>query len=177
MTETQKRIADVIIDHFIQRDGVTTTKDNLYKFQSQEAGFTLNNIRYVIAILVLKGLIARNDGSLHGVDTFYLTDKGWDYEGYDYLIDEETRIKELEEEQLQSVIDTNKSVKNTNRLQKWILIFTAAASAATLIISFLDYDKDTITNVAAPQVRVQLPLPMSGKDTLLQNQPDSQAVQ
>ena len=50
----------------------------------------------------------------------------------------------------QSVLDTNESVRKTNTLQKWLLIFATAFSLVTLVISYLDYKKDSVNNVSVP---------------------------
>jgi hypothetical protein len=183
MTDVQKQIADKIVHYFRNRNGNAVRLQDLeYHLQDTTNGHTLDDIRYMTHILVSKDILHKTERFPLSAgnfieETFYLGTKGWTYESYDKLTQEEIKERKLQAALIKSSILANKSVKDTNRLQKLILIFTAAASVATLIITYLDYNKESITNVAAPQVRVQLSLPVSNIDTLLQSQPDSQEVQ
>lgn len=178
MTEVQKQLADEIISFFKKREGVAVPIEEIYKLQNAEKEFTLERIRYVTAMLVNKGLLHATPyvfintlTTLH--PNYTLTDKGWTYVNYDKVLEEESKQKKLEILQIKSAIRTNKSVRKTNNIQIGVLILTAILSTFSLVFSYLDYKKESITNVAAPKVRVQLPPRVLDRDTLMKNTLDT----
>jgi hypothetical protein len=81
---------------------------------------------------------------------------------------EAERIKRLNEQQIQSVIDTNASVKKTNAIQKWALFLATMLSVASVLISYLAYKKNEVINVPPPRVIIQQLPPTSPIDTASQ---------
>lgn len=71
----------------------------------------------------------------------------------------------LEVAQMQSVIDTNKSVQDTNTLQKRILWLTAILSSLTLVVSVFDLLKKDTINVPPASVILQGQSP--SKDSMI----------
>lgn len=178
MTEVQKHLADKIIHFFKNREGAAVPIEEIYKLQDVTKGFTLERIRYVTAMLVNKGLLYATPyvfintlTTLH--PNYLLTDKGWTYESYDNVLHDEAKQKKLEFLLIKSSIRTNRSVRKTNNIQIVVLILTAVLSGFSLLFSCLDYKKESITNVAAPRVRVQLSPGVLDRDTLMQNTLDT----
>lgn len=69
--------------------------------------------------------------------------------------EEKLRIRKLQVDQVQSVIDTNKSVIITNRIQRNVLWLTIGISALTLFITFYSACKDKPIIVVPSKVIIQ----------------------
>ena len=94
--------------------------------------------------------------------------------GYEWKFAEERKRKELADAERQSVIDTNKSVKSTNRFQKYLLTVTAIASILSVVVAYLDYQKEKPTSSGQSEPPVQKTLPKK-QDTLSKTIIDSPA--
>ena len=120
MNNSQKKLADYIIDHFKKKpDEMLRMGDLKRGLQDVGNGYTPNAINYVTEILVSKDLLRKNELHMIGNSiieaTYYLSTKGWLYESYDKIIEEENAEKQLLKEQIKSATEANKSVKLTNR--------------------------------------------------------------
>lgn len=81
----------------------------------------------------------------------------------------EKEAKDLEKNLKESVITTNISVKNTNKVQKILVGLATLFSALGVLVTYLNYKKDTVIKVLPPSVIIQQ-LPLSSKqDTSSQN--------
>lgn len=80
------------------------------------------------------------------------------YEGYYKRLKEKERLDRL---QIETAIDTNKSVKDTNELQKWLIGATVIISILSMFISYLAYKKSQDIHFSpvlpAPTVIIQEP--------------------
>jgi hypothetical protein len=126
MTDTLKLIADAIVDYYKKLDGTAKRLEEI-QIQDSSKGFTKEKIRYVVSILVSKGMLISTPyvyiSALTTLQpTYYLSDKGWLYESYDKLIEEENRKEKLIHDQIQSVIDTNTAVQTNFQSQKKLRI-------------------------------------------------------
>ena len=134
MLGEQKNVADDVINFLKTKEGKPTLIDEIIltvekKIHSQP------DIRYAIIMLRHKGFIEYT----HDKHYCFLTGKGWLYEDYDKVLAEEEYQRTLVEKERKSVIDTNKSVENTNaaiqknipiqnrqtRISIWVGVFSA----------------------------------------------------
>jgi hypothetical protein len=143
MTEAQKAIADYIIDFFKSKNGVTMHQDTI--LQSAH-NYDKSDVRYVLKMLLYKELLQATDGVNGSV--MFLTDKGWIYESYDKLLEYEAYKRDLERRQMQSVLDTNKSVEATNKTQQKVLWISIGLAALTLATQIWDINTKQTINVA-----------------------------
>lgn len=102
------------------------------------------------------------------LDGLWFVDKG----GYNTELWEIAQKREyemnrrtLELEHIQSTINTNKSVSDTNFIQKVILIITAVLAASSLFVSVLDYFKDDAPKVNVTPAPVRVVLQQQAPDT------------
>lgn len=77
------------------------------------------------------------------ITTYWLTWQGRSFienGGYKTLIKDEDRIKDLKEKQITSVIDTNRSVKTTNRFQIGSLMATGIAIIVGAVFQVMSWN-------------------------------------
>ena len=90
-------------------------------------------------IMITRNLIKSSDNN--HAEKFELTTDGWNFTTF-----EQERInKELVRQQMQSVIDTNRSVISTNNNMKVTSILTVFIVLATFVVSVLEYYKKEST--------------------------------
>lgn len=148
-----------------------TTIQNYFHDKKQD--IDVHSLNVILRQMVKDGVIDK----VHDAEPIYLiTYKGigfYEDGGYanqrqleDDKEAEEERRQDLEERQIQSVIDTNENVRKTNTIQKVALILTIIFTAATLVVSVLDYVKDSAPKITVTPAPVQVfqPQPVQ-KDT------------
>jgi|GEM_PF-3702350 len=116
----------------------------------QTEGITLSDSRATIKILIADGYLIRRDS---GTSVYFFTSAGRQFilkGGYATKFREDKEKEDLQKSQIQSVIDTNKSVHETNRTIKktawltiWIVGITLLVSIVQLIISLQSNEEST----------------------------------
>ena len=91
MTPEQKIIADDIISHFKELNGVKTHIDAFRQRFERNPSYK-SDVSYVMTILEEKNVIKCADG--HNRQIFYLMPDGWNYISFDNLLNKELATKE-----------------------------------------------------------------------------------
>jgi hypothetical protein len=119
MTEKQKQTADAIVNYFKEQDGahLTLSQIDLKIHGKKVIGYAPT--KPIISMLVVKGVLFHDkrqfqSGQLMNEDIFLLTPKGWNYESFDKLLDEENKKEKLIDRQIKSAIISSRSVTETN---------------------------------------------------------------
>ena len=146
MTSEQNKLANFIINEVYKSDGGRPRSGHDLGQLLQEK-YDKADIIYVTWKLKSKGLL---DVPIEGSEDYFLTDKGWAYENYDKQLEYEEYNRGLERRQMQSVIDTNKSVEATNTFQKVALVLTTLFALITAFFSVWEAIKDENVNVTVP---------------------------
>ncbi len=143
MTTVQKELADLLISKFKEHEYNTLLIGEIFAIQNIKSEYTIGMIRYVLSRLFHLGFLERAMNITS--EGYHLTDSGWQYESYNQVLSEELRKKEREEAQIQSSIDSNKSVISTNEIvqanlvtqkrQTRMSLWLAAISSVFIIIS------------------------------------------
>jgi hypothetical protein len=143
MNQTQKKIVNLIVQRFKERNGVTASRTTIAQMITNE-GYSRNDVGYVLRFLSYKGILYAVDGMAE--QHLMLTDKGWMYESYDKLIEEEAERKILEREQIESGIQANKAVQqntiNQAAYNKYSFLL-ACVSSLFILITVLQEWTDT----------------------------------
>ena len=147
MTDAHKNAADLIVEAYKERQGKSFNIHNFLGGLQDKA--PLDALRYASHILVHKGILMPTDGINR--DSLMLSDKGWDYNGFDKLIEEEKRKKNLEDALITSSINSNKSSTRVNNLF-WLTFFVALFG---VLIQLLTYFNDQEKHDLQQQVKSQ----------------------
>jgi hypothetical protein len=143
MNQTQKKIVNLIVQRFKESNGVTASRTTIAQMITNE-GYSRNDVGYVLRFLSYKGILYAVDGMAE--QHLMLTDKGWMYESYDKLIEEEAERKILEREQIESGIQANKAVQqntiNQAAYNKYSFLL-ACVSSLFILITVLQEWTDT----------------------------------
>lgn len=115
MKQEHKPIADAIIKFFKEtKEGTQARQADMFTVvRPQFPTIDSAALIYALEILVHKGFllkeIPRVPGSVHvEPPIYYLSTKGWAYENYDKVIEEEKRQKQLEDALLKNSVTNNK---------------------------------------------------------------------
>jgi hypothetical protein len=105
-------------------------------WRTEKAPMTLAEFKYVFIQYYTDGYIKKVGSA------YYLTGEGRlfiENGGYTNLFSEQKEFKKLQKEQISSVIDTNRSVKKTNALQKWSLGVTLIIILIGCVVQISDW--------------------------------------
>ncbi|MGN6401400.1 MAG: hypothetical protein ACTHMD_13160 [Flavisolibacter sp.] len=117
--------------------------------------------------LRIKGLISQHD--IENAFVYNLTNYGWTFEGFEAERKRQQKKEILEDEERQSVIDTNKSSKRSNF---WSPFFAGLAAFIAFLTFLNELRSDKLQQTPLQQFQQQMKLQDSVLQTL-QNRQDS----
>jgi hypothetical protein len=171
MTNEQKSFANEIVAYFKTQNGGPLTTKQLDTAILQKNIIGHSALKPVLSILVFKEILFfqptkhTSAGMVIEQEHYILTDKGWTYESYDKILQDEKHKRDLEDALITSSIASNKSVRYVNKLFWLTAIFAFASAVGTVGTFILELNKSqqptspntvSIQKDTAKTVQVQL---------------------
>jgi hypothetical protein len=156
MLGEQKNIADDIILFLKTQEGRPTLIDEII-LTVEKKNHSQDDIRYVIKMLKHKGFIQCTSAGTFA--ECFLSDKGWLYDNYDKVLAEEKYQADLAEQQVQSVIKTNK-------MQRWSFWASLITALAAIVVSLITVFKEKPNIINHTIILKDTVLNFANKDTL-----------